>query len=87
MLFKEKERKRNNSLGIVFRKFYHLSTVRINCLVENLELTEQIIKKIWNVFEYSIVNHIDLLKERHLDQLIMCAIHVSCKVSVLKSIL
>ena len=52
-----------------------------------------LLKKAWNIFEYSISfdvdtdkenNHVDnLLLERHLDQLLMCAIYAACKISQL----
>ncbi|EEC09693.1 tumor suppressor p130, putative [Ixodes scapularis] len=37
--------------------------------------------KIWTCFEHSIVNHIELMKDRHLDQLILCAVYVITKVT------
>lgn len=37
-------------------------------------------RKIWTVFEYSI-RFTDLMKNRHLDQLLMCAVYVICKVT------
>lgn len=36
--------------------------------------------KIWTVFEYS-VRYTDLMRNRHLDQLLMCAVYVICKVT------
>lgn len=36
-------------------------------------------QKIWTVFEESIRNS-DLIKDRHLDQLLMCAIYVICRI-------
>jgi hypothetical protein len=53
----------------------------MNSMMECLEISELVGKKIWNIFEYSIKFHLELLKDRHLDQLIMCAIHITCKVS------
>jgi hypothetical protein len=53
----------------------------MNSMMECLEISELVGKKIWNIFEYSIKNHLELLKDRHLDQIIMCAIHITCKVS------
>lgn len=41
-------------------------------------------RKIWTIFEDSI-RHTNLIKDRHLDQLLMCAIYVICKVgSIMK---
>lgn len=55
-------------------------------LCSNLGLTDmELKKKIWTVFEHSVRNT-DLIKDRHLDQLLMCAVYVICKVtgSILK---
>lgn len=63
------------SLHIFFRKFYQLAGVRLKKLVEDLELTAYF-QKIWTTFEYSILNHIHLMEDRHLDQLLMCSIYI-----------
>ena len=39
-------------------------------------------RKIWTCFEYSITNATDLMKDRHLDQILMCAVYIMCKVSI-----
>lgn len=36
-------------------------------------------RKIWTVFEDSI-RYTELVKDRHLDQLLMCAVYVICKI-------
>ena len=38
-------------------------------------------KKIWTCFEHCIVHHIELMQDRHLDQILMCSIYVICKVA------
>lgn len=49
-------------------------------LCGKLNLTDVELKqKIWTVFEESIRNS-DLIKDRHLDQLLMCAIYVICRI-------
>lgn len=40
-----------------------------------------LMKKIWTCFEYCIVHHIELMQDRHLDQILMCSIYVICKVA------
>jgi Retinoblastoma-associated protein B domain len=63
-------------------KFYHLASVRLQDLCNRLELYEEDLrKKIWTCFEYSVMNHTDLMQDRHLDQILMCAVYVICKVS------
>ncbi|KAJ8925433.1 hypothetical protein NQ315_009266 [Exocentrus adspersus] len=73
--------KKTGSLSIIFRKFYNLAGVRMDHLCSNLGLTDVDFKrKIWTVFEHSVRNT-DLIKDRHLDQLLMCAVYVICKVT------
>lgn len=50
-------------------------------LCKNLDIDDIQLKcKIWTVFEYSIRNQTELMRDRHLDQLLMCAVYVICKV-------
>ncbi|CAB3228947.1 unnamed protein product [Arctia plantaginis] len=75
-------KKTNNSLILFFRKFYSLAVVRINDLCTRLGLSDEELKrKIWTCLEYSIMEQTQLMKDRHLDQLLMCAVYVICKVS------
>ncbi|XP_022184839.2 retinoblastoma-like protein 1 [Nilaparvata lugens] len=78
---KENKPKRTGSLALFFRKFYHLASVRMHELCNQLNLmdTEQR-RKIWTCFEHSIVENIHLMIDRHLDQIIMCSVYVICKV-------
>lgn len=78
---KEKRPKRTGSLGLFFRKFYHLASVRMQELCNHLDLKEtELRRKIWTCFEHSIVEHTDLMLDRHLDQILMCAVYVICKI-------
>ncbi|CAH1163560.1 unnamed protein product [Phaedon cochleariae] len=73
--------RRTGSLSIIFRKFYNLAGVRMEHLCNKVGFTDTELKrKIWTVFEDSIRNS-DLIKDRHLDQLLMCAIYVICRIS------
>ncbi|XP_050352885.1 retinoblastoma-like protein 2 isoform X1 [Nymphalis io] len=75
-------KKANNSLMLFFRKFYSLAVVRMNDLCTRLRLTDEELKrKIWTCLEYSIMHQTQLMKDRHLDQILMCAVYVICKVS------
>ncbi|XP_055384271.1 retinoblastoma family protein-like [Condylostylus longicornis] len=70
-----------NSVKLFLRKFYKLAYMRIHELCKELDLQDDIIlNQIWTIFEYSIVNKTELMRDRHLDQLIMCAIYVFIKV-------
>lgn len=74
--------KRPGSVGLYFRKFYHLASVRLQDLFDRLSVGDDDLKrKMWTCFEHSIINHSDLMMDRHLDQLIMCSVYVMAKVS------
>jgi hypothetical protein len=74
--------KRTGSLALFFRKVYHLASVRLRDLFDKLDIDdEDLLKKIWTCFEYSMVNHIHLMCDRHLDQLIMCSMYLIAKVT------
>ncbi|CAK1584415.1 unnamed protein product [Parnassius mnemosyne] len=75
-------KKAHNSLILFFRKFYSLAVVRMIDLCTRLRLTDEELKrKIWTCLEYSIIHQTQLMKDRHLDQILMCAVYVICKVS------
>ncbi|XP_071569719.1 retinoblastoma-like protein 1 isoform X2 [Temnothorax nylanderi] len=71
--------KRTGSVALFFRKFYNLACVRMQDLCNSLEISDNDKKKIWTIFEYSIKERTKLMKDRHLDQILMCAIYVICK--------
>ncbi|XP_031826852.1 retinoblastoma-like protein 1 isoform X2 [Nomia melanderi] len=74
--------KRTGSVALFFRKFYNLACVRMLDLCGSLEIMDtDLKKKIWTIFEYSIKDRTELMKDRHLDQILMCAIYVICKLA------
>lgn len=76
----------SSSIGLFFRKFYKLAFVRIEKLAVDLELDHsQYLQKIWTTFQYSILHHIDLMRGRHLDQMIMCSIYIFARVRNLQT--
>ncbi|KAK2724085.1 hypothetical protein QYM36_002436 [Artemia franciscana] len=79
----ENEGKRPASLALFFRKFYNLAAVRIEELCNWLKLSKDVAVKIWTCFEHVIVRYHDMMRDRHLDQILMCTIYVICKVSKL----
>ncbi|XP_013163129.1 PREDICTED: retinoblastoma-like protein 1 isoform X2 [Papilio xuthus] len=75
-------KKAHNSLILFFRKFYSLAVVRMIDLCTRLRLTDEELKrKIWTCLEYSVMHQTQLMRDRHLDQILMCAVYVICKVS------
>ncbi|XP_076618392.1 retinoblastoma-like protein 1 isoform X2 [Colletes latitarsis] len=74
--------KRTGSVALFFRKFYNLASVRMLDLCSSLEIMDiDLKKKIWTIFEYSVKERTELMKDRHLDQILMCAIYVICKLA------
>ncbi|RMC09092.1 hypothetical protein DUI87_14098 [Hirundo rustica rustica] len=69
------------SLALFFRKVYHLASVRLRDLCAKLDVCDELRKKIWTCFEYSLVHCPEIMMDRHLDQLLMCAIYVMTKVT------
>ncbi|CRL03456.1 CLUMA_CG016372, isoform A [Clunio marinus] len=70
------------SLRLFLRKFYQLAHLRLMDLVKNLMFTNNsdLLRKIWTLFEYAVIDHTTLMKDRHLDQIIMCCVYVLCKI-------
>ena len=74
--------RRTGSVALFFRKFYNLAGVRMHDLCTNLSIKdEDLKKKIWTIFEYSIKEATHLMRDRHLDQILMCAVYVVCKMA------
>ncbi|KAM5263215.1 retinoblastoma-like protein 2 isoform 4-T4 [Ctenodactylus gundi] len=63
------------------QQVYHLAGVRLRDLCAKLDISDELRKKIWTCFEFSIVQCPELMMDRHLDQLLMCAIYVMAKVT------
>lgn len=72
--------KKTGSVALFYRKVYQMSFVRIKDLCERLELDTDILRKVWTCFEYSIMRSPDMMRDRYIDQLIMCSIYVVAKV-------
>lgn len=72
------------SLRLFFRKYYQLAHLRLKDLCKNLQFTNNcdLLRKIWTLFEFAVIEHTDLMKDRHLDQILMCCVYVLCKIRV-----
>ncbi|XP_026838870.1 retinoblastoma family protein isoform X2 [Drosophila erecta] len=68
------------ALQIFLRKVYLLGWLRIQKLCMELSLSEETHEYIWHIFEHSITHETELMKDRHLDQNIMCAIYIYIRV-------
>ncbi|XP_045060883.1 retinoblastoma-like protein 2 [Coregonus clupeaformis] len=72
---------KKSSLSLFFRKVYHLASVRLRDLCAKLDISSELRRKIWTCFEYSLVHCTELMMDRHLDQLLMCAVYFMTKVT------
>uniref|UniRef100_A0AAY4EVT7 Retinoblastoma-like protein 1 n=1 Tax=Denticeps clupeoides TaxID=299321 RepID=A0AAY4EVT7_9TELE len=73
--------RRTGSLALFFRKVYHLASVRLRDLCLKLDISSELRGKIWTCFEHSLVHYPSLMKDRHLDQLLLCAIYIIAKIT------
>ncbi|KAK6294357.1 hypothetical protein J4Q44_G00351870 [Coregonus suidteri] len=72
---------REGSISLFLRKVYHLVSVRLRNICVKLDICEALRLKIWTCVEHSLVHCTDLMLDRHLDQILMCAIYVMAKVT------
>uniref|UniRef100_A0A665TGE5 Retinoblastoma-like protein 1 n=1 Tax=Echeneis naucrates TaxID=173247 RepID=A0A665TGE5_ECHNA len=73
--------RRTGSLALFFRKVYHLASVRLRDLCVKLDISSDLRGKIWTCFEYALVHCTELMKDRHLDQLLLCSIYIISKIT------
>ena len=73
-------RKKSSSIDLFFRKVYNLANVRLGDLCEKLSLDGELRQKIWTVFEWTVMHEFTILMDRHLDQIIICALYAMSKV-------
>lgn len=64
---------------------YHLASVRLRDLCLKLDISSELRGKIWTCFEHSLVHCTDLMKDRHLDQMLLCSIYIISKVRTQRS--
>lgn len=78
-LFPSRSRLINKEINF-FLQVFHLVNVRLLDLAHKLNLSDDLRRKTWTCIEYSLTKHVDLMRDRHLDQVIMSAIYLMCKV-------
>uniref|UniRef100_A0A8C5AYA7 Retinoblastoma-like 1 (p107) n=1 Tax=Gadus morhua TaxID=8049 RepID=A0A8C5AYA7_GADMO len=72
--------RRTGSLALFFRKVYHLASVRLRDLCVKLDVSSELRGKIWTCFEHVVVHCSEMMKDRHLDQLLLCSVYIVSKV-------
>lgn len=72
--------RRSQSLQIFLNKVSRLGFHRLQQICNLLNVPRDLQHKIWTCFEYCITRKPDLLKNRHLDQIMLCSLYGICKV-------
>ncbi|XP_040281393.1 retinoblastoma-associated protein isoform X2 [Bufo bufo] len=71
---------RSTSLSVFYKKVYRLAYLRLqslcNSLLHDHPEFEQII---WTLFQHTLQHEYELMKDRHLDQIMMCSMYGICK--------
>lgn len=66
---------------------YHLASVRLRDLCWKLDISSDLRGKIWTCFEHTLIHCTDLMRGRHLDQLLLCSVYIMSKVRKQTSVL
>uniref|UniRef100_A0A8C2AQS6 Retinoblastoma-like protein 1 n=1 Tax=Cyprinus carpio TaxID=7962 RepID=A0A8C2AQS6_CYPCA len=67
--------------GTTFTRHKILFFVRLRDLCLKLDISSELRGKIWTCFEHSLLHCTDLMKDRHLDQLLLCAVYIISKIT------
>ena len=69
----------NPAFGMFFRRVLSHTAHRVVEICESLEMSEQIREHIWEAVKHALSEHTELLRNRHLDTLILCCIYAVSK--------
>ncbi|XP_008293447.1 retinoblastoma-associated protein [Stegastes partitus] len=72
---------KSNSLSLFYKKLYRLAYTRLKMLCSYLLTSHPELEPIiWTLFQHTLQHEYELMKDRHLDQLMMSAMYAICKV-------
>ncbi|TSQ12704.1 Retinoblastoma-associated protein [Bagarius yarrelli] len=72
---------RSNSLSLFYKKLYRMAYLRLKRLFSQLLSAHPELEAIiWTLLQHTLQNEYELMKDRHLDQLMMSAMYAICKV-------
>nr|XP_020026439.1 retinoblastoma-associated protein isoform X2 [Castor canadensis] len=72
---------KSTSLSLFYKKVYRLAYLRLNTLCARLLSDHPELEHIiWTLFQHTLQNEYELMKDRHLDQIMMCSMYGICKV-------
>lgn len=68
-------------INVFFQKALMLAAVRIRTVCERVGQSQQLIERVYKVFQHALHHETSLFFNRHIDQLVLCSIYGVCKVS------
>ncbi|XP_020491198.1 retinoblastoma-associated protein [Labrus bergylta] len=72
---------KSNSLSLFYKKLYRLAYLRLKMLCSYLLSSHPELEPIiWTLFQHTLQHEHELMRDRHLDQLMMSAMYAICKV-------
>ncbi|CAG5875392.1 unnamed protein product [Menidia menidia] len=72
---------KSNSLSLFYKKLYRLAYTRLKLLCSYLLSSHPDLEPIiWTLFQHTLQHEYELMRDRHLDQLMMSAMYAICKV-------
>ncbi|KAK8643255.1 hypothetical protein V6N13_012559 [Hibiscus sabdariffa] len=71
-------------INIFFSKINKLAAVRINGMVEKLQLSQEIREKVYDLFQQILGQQTSLFFNHHIDQIILCCFYAVAKISQLE---
>uniref|UniRef100_A0A8C3VQK6 Retinoblastoma-associated protein n=1 Tax=Catagonus wagneri TaxID=51154 RepID=A0A8C3VQK6_9CETA len=72
---------KSTSLSLFYKKVYRLAYIRLNTLCARLLSDHPELEHIiWTLFQHTLQNEYELMRDRHLDQIMMCSMYGICKV-------
>ncbi|KAI8514038.1 Retinoblastoma-associated protein [Branchiostoma belcheri] len=74
-------RRKSQSLQLFYNKVCKLAYMRLQSLCKLLCVSAEMEHRIWTALEFCLLHRPELLKNRHLDQIVMCSVYAICKVS------
>ncbi|XP_074844023.1 retinoblastoma-associated protein isoform X2 [Carettochelys insculpta] len=75
------KQQKSTSLSLFYKKVYRLAYLRLNTLCFRLLADHPELEHlIWTLFQHTLQNEYELMRDRHLDQIMMCSMYGICKV-------
>nr|CCA20667.1 conserved hypothetical protein [Albugo laibachii Nc14] len=74
----------SHGLHVFFRKVFALAASRIYRLGTMLGLEPKILNQVWTAVKECLTYHHELVKDRHVDHIILCSLYGVCKVNLIK---